>query len=356
MATFRTDLERAEELVRRATRIAQEQGMSAEELDQLWGMLGVFSLTRRDESSAQGSFERYGARLDDAGRAAVDDRAELVRRFTSGDLDALRILAERLVSAPHGPDDADVTMVADSMLLLLDTMSGQAGNAQERLARLTAPGAAGDPFTALALDAMMPLYQALAAQAAGDLAGFERELGVLHDRTLASGAGPMAARVLGMLAIADIERRRPRAALERLLPALLASRARLSDLPSSAEREAYRTSLAGVATTAVALVAGLPDARLLTELLETLRTQGLPLTEEAATADAPPIAALLAGFSPQVPGMPDGTWREQASLLPVAPLVVLPWGTVALARHHDEAARYAPELADARRVRLVVPR
>ena len=197
---------------------------------------------------------------------------------------------------------------------------------------------------------MVVMARAAVLFADGRRSEADRLLRVETSEQLAAGGRGWAARLQGLAGQFDVEAGRPRSGAERLMTSAIAVRAELADLPSSAERAAQRAMTLAILEAAVSAVAAVDDRTLLAELVETLRCQSLP---EPLAPDAP-VRSLLALMSDADDVAQP--WAEQETVVTVPPRVVMPWGAAALGRHYDEAARFAPALADAPLVRLVVPR
>lgn len=121
----------------------------------------------------------------------------------------------------------------------------------------------------------------------------------------------------------------------RALPAAVAAVSTAADLThgpiDSHDRAARRRHVGQVLHLALRAAAGTGDPGVLAEMLEVIRAQGMPVATRAEPGWAGPFAALLAALQSTLPAV--GTDADPIAVrLPVTPLIVMPWGSVALAR------------------------
>lgn len=169
-----------------------------------------------------------------------------------------------------------------------------------------------------------------------------------RDDAQAAGQGFLAAVAGSQVALAALAQGRSVEALESSVNAYQHLRASLTRLTGSSERTAALATLSDLRTTMLRAAAADSDPHVLAEVLEFLRAQGAPAASIDPDAAQLPLAHLLprepgrSHFFEQVPDLTDAV----AMVAPGA--VLMPWGTVALARLLDEGgATPAP---------LVVPR
>lgn len=360
--TLSVDLEAAEPAIRRA--LAMAEHLDDDELvAQLLEMLAASAQMRFDTDSASAIRDAVLGRLHGENSLVARDREQLMNHLVSNNVVAARHHAEQMVERWSGiPDARNDVVFALGLLVMFDGVLRDAAAAAGRMQLLeeliAAERGTGNLLGVYALEWMRPLIAAFAALAQGDQDRFGRILLERHDELLAAGSTMMAARVIGVLGLSEHWSGRPWSAIEWLLPANLGLLRQLSVLPSSAERAALRSQLQHAVAAMFEAVAATGDARLLSELIEAVRAQGVPDPVGEGSTDNRSVSALLGSLLPG-PAEVAPAWIEQETMLPEPPLVVMPWGSVALERFVVAGERYvSARIASTRpgRVRLVVPR
>jgi tetratricopeptide (TPR) repeat protein len=358
--TLAGDLASADAVLRRALAMA-EQFDDQEMVAQLLGMLGASAEARFDHVAAGNLLGLAAEHVLDVDLPLAQDRQRLTALLFEGNLVEARSLAESIVERTMGTPRTRLDgLSALGILFLLLAAEGDVRTADHYVRMLEdlseSERATGESLSDSGIKWMLPLLRAFAAMARGEMQTSQRILLARHDELLHDGAGLMAARLAGVVGLIDFQTGHIWAAVDRLVPVTLALSRQLAMLPSSAERSALRTQLQNGVRPTFEAVAATGDDRLLSELIEIVRSQSIPEPPHGLDA-VPSVASLLRNLFPGR-GTGQVEWAEQETNLRVPPLIVMPWGSVALGQLMPSAERYI----DARRataevrVLIVVPR
>lgn len=359
---LRPDLAAAEHVIRRALALADHLE-DQDFVDLLVTTLASLTQSRADLTTAQQLIEVVQGRLIDQDLAFLRDQKAIMERLAAEDVSGMHELAERMVArAGDDPRSAEHAAFALGILILMDAAAQDGATATARLAQLDRivqlARTDGDRFGARGLELVMPLYRALAALARGDRQVSIGELERWHGELLAGrgGSSALAARAAALLGFVHGESGRADSAVAWLVPAVVFHLREFSLVPSSSERAAIRRQLDGAVAAALRAIAATGDAVLLSEFLETIRSQSMPDPVDDSPDQTRSVAALVTLLIPGRLGTHQD-WIEQETSMSVPPRVVMPWGRIALEHVDEQVARYAPgPRSSPGLVRLQVPR
>lgn len=336
------DITTADALLRQALAMAEhldDQALVAH----LLGFLGNSAEMRFDNALATDLLTVAAQHMSEVDLPLMHDQHQLMALMMEGNLVDARSLAESIVRRTIATPRVRLEgLPALGVLVIMLAAEGDAPAVERHVQRLEdlsgSERVSGEAFSAAGIDWILPVMRAFAALARGEVHASQRILLNRHDELLSDGAGLMAARLAGLVGLIDLQTGQVSSAVDRLVPVMLALSRQLAILPSSAEREALRTQLQHTINPAFQAIAATGNDRLFSEILEIVRSQSIPEPTEGSDAIRS-VASLLGDLLPGRFGSRFGS-LEQETNLAVPPLIVMPWGTVALDRLNARADRY----------------